>query len=330
MTRKSDFQDNALDVDKLKDLWRALGTDYARYGLYVPDDCEAPFYEGYRAEQHRGGHAQPTKDVYIRKWCQLRTNALRRQRAVAESFTAQTIETIDVPVCPVTLEPLTTATGNDTDWSVDRINNNFAYAFGNVAIMSTRANHAKSAKSFDEVLALANATTERDGLKPQQWARLTALMYGPAMLETGRMMHVRQVAPVYPWLIHVTFQELQELFVRFGLLSYNHRRQVERQISNPTLRTEVAALNMLVANRVRELESPYDIWFNDDIFRRVCEYPDLCDEEDADLVSWIRQIYPHIEIDQKNEADLHRNTKGFLFDSPLSLPETVRHRRKIH
>lgn len=330
MSDRSDLHDETLQVEQLQELWRALGADYARYGLHQPDDCPEPFFEGYRVERHRLGHVPPTKDVYVRKWCQLRANALRRQRAVAESFTPTSIRTIEVRCCPVTLEPLTMGTGTDTDWSIDRINNNFAYTLGNVAVMSTRANHAKSAKGFDEVLALSGATSERDGLEPKQWARLAALMYGPAMFETGEMMYVRQVAPVYPWLIVVSFQELQDLFVRIGRLPYDGRRMVERQLSNPDIRTEVAALNTLIANRIGKLDSPHDVWFDDELFQRVCMFVQLCDQEGLDLVRWVRQAYPSFEIEGQNAVDLRQDTRGFLFDTPLPLPKSGRRKQRTH
>ena len=51
---------------------------------------------------------------------------------------------IDVAVCPVTRELLTHGTGELSDASVDRVFNDAAYAAGNLAVMSTRANRAKS------------------------------------------------------------------------------------------------------------------------------------------------------------------------------------------
>lgn len=330
MSDRPELHDETLQIVQLTELWRALGADYARYGLHQPDDCPAPFFEGYDAERHGRGYVQPTKDVYVRKWCQVRANALRRQRAVQDSFNPKAIQTIDVAICPITRQPLTKGTGKGTDWSVDRLNNGLAYALGNVAIISKAANEAKSDRSFDEVVALSEATEPRHGLTPGEWSRLAALMYGPALIETGRALPIRQLVPVYPWVINTTFQELQELFLRIGMLRYDERRVIERRISNPILRTELAALGMLIANRIRHGEWAQDLWLDNELHGRVVEYVEHCERQHADLPRWVGQIYKAYEITDESHAALHADTNGFLFDHRLDLPVTRRRSRTMH
>ncbi|MFL9942914.1 hypothetical protein [Paraburkholderia graminis] len=78
----------------------------------------------------------------------MRQNTLRRGKVVNGVITPGFIEFIDYPTCPVTLVELTHSTGADTDWSVDRVNNDGAYADGNLIVMSVRANKAKATRAF--------------------------------------------------------------------------------------------------------------------------------------------------------------------------------------
>ncbi len=84
-------------------------------------------------------------------------------------------------VCPITGQALTRGTGADTDASVDRVNNQAGYAAGNLAVMSVRANRAKSAYDWRDAAAFlrqieAGQLGEIDGLNAREWARLAALM----------------------------------------------------------------------------------------------------------------------------------------------------------
>jgi hypothetical protein len=91
------------------------------------------------------------------------------------------LERIDVDVCPITGQALTRGTGADTDASVDRVNNQAGYAAGNLAVMSVRANRAKSAYDWRDAAAFvrqieAGQLGEIDGLNAREWARLAALV----------------------------------------------------------------------------------------------------------------------------------------------------------
>lgn len=81
------------------------------------------------------------------------------------------------------LTQLTHSELRESDSSVDRLNNNGAYARDNLAIISTKANTAKGKKSFEDVLALARGDRDEDGLSRQEWLRLACIMYGPSVLE---------------------------------------------------------------------------------------------------------------------------------------------------
>ena len=64
---------------------------------------------------------------------------------------------------------------------MDRVFNDAAYAAGNLAVMSTRANRAKAAYGVDDAMAFVRADRGRagsgqiDGLNAEQWARIAVL-----------------------------------------------------------------------------------------------------------------------------------------------------------
>ena len=155
-----------------------LGWDLAHYGWEPKEDAEVDVIEGHKAGKAHFGRRRKTPDRFERKWLQLRQSAIRRGRVVDESITPEFIVSIDHPTCPVTLVEMTHSTRQDTDWSVDRVNNEGAYADGNLVIMSVRANKAKHRKGFFEVADIVKENRDRDGLTAKEWARLKCIMLG--------------------------------------------------------------------------------------------------------------------------------------------------------
>ena len=160
-----------------------LGWDYAMYGLGLPEAIQAVSREGYElgTSNFRGKRKQ--SDRFVPKWLQLRTNAYRRGRLVNDDVTPKLIAEIDTETCPVTLLKLTHAEQLGSDWSVDRLNNNGAYAIENLAVISTKANTAKGNKTFEEVHELAKSYGPMEGLTPREWLRMACIMYGPSVVE---------------------------------------------------------------------------------------------------------------------------------------------------
>lgn len=158
-----------------------IGWDFARFGRTIDRAVADPsilagFYTGrehFRVPQH-------IADRFVSKWLQLRINAFRRRRILSPEVTPDYLRRIDCTTCPVTLVRLTHSTLLDSDWSIDRINNDGAYATGNLMVISTRANRAKGAKDCSEVARLARnpAHAVTDGLTAREWARVTCLMAG--------------------------------------------------------------------------------------------------------------------------------------------------------
>ena len=152
-------------------------------------------------------------DRFQRKWLQLRLGAWLRQRAVGDDVTPALLRTIDVRHCPVTREALTHCRLADTDWSVDRLNNDAAYASGNLAVMSVRANRAKGGRSFDDVLAAANGQQAAGDLTREEWLRLAVLMEGPAFVTRQHLAPLLPlVAPLPCRSVRLAIQQVQRLF----------------------------------------------------------------------------------------------------------------------
>lgn len=161
-----------------------LGWDFAHYASVPPPEHLhplSPVRQGWEAGLANFGRRtlQPTR--FARKWLQLRLNAWLRGRAFeGTQVNPAFLRLIDVAVCPVTREVLTHGTGELTDASVDRVFNDAAYAAGNLAVMSTRANQAKSCYGVDDAMAFVRQIElgqlgQIDGLGAEPWARIAVL-----------------------------------------------------------------------------------------------------------------------------------------------------------
>jgi hypothetical protein len=148
----------------------------------------------------------------------MRQGALRRGRVVQPEVTPDFIKFIDHPVCPVTLVPMTHGLREGTDWSIDRVNNDGAYAEGNLVVMSTLANKAKANKDFLTVAELAIESDDQqvvDGLSGRQWARLTSIMVGACASPTDELaMSYPLMTRILAGSVATDFQVLQSLVYR--------------------------------------------------------------------------------------------------------------------
>ncbi|MFQ5634369.1 MAG: hypothetical protein ACE5G3_03435 [Gammaproteobacteria bacterium] len=155
-----------------------LGYDLAMRGRDVPEDASKALCDGYRTGRRQ--YPFPRKaNRYIHKWLQIRLNALRRGKRVDTNITPGYLERIDLEHCPVTGERLTRSTGRGSDWSIDRCDNRRGYVPGNLVVMSTRANIAKSDLTFRQILANGQRDEPTEGLLPADWQRM-ALVVAPA------------------------------------------------------------------------------------------------------------------------------------------------------
>lgn len=166
-----------------------LGWDHAHHGLVPPAEHllpANPVRQGWEAGRASFGSRTLKPTRHVRKWLQLRLQAWKRGRAFeGVQVTPHYLAQIDTERCPITRVTLTHATGEGSDASVDRVYNDAAYAGGNLAVISLRANQAKGDMRWDEARTLAVLAEGRttgpgagtvDGLSSAEWARLAILM----------------------------------------------------------------------------------------------------------------------------------------------------------
>jgi hypothetical protein len=152
-----------------------IGQDFAHYGRVLAADVHKSIIAGYQEGLKEKGKWK--SDRYINKWLQLRLNAYARGKLFSDQITPDYIRSLDAETCPITGVQLTHATGKDTDWSIDRIANDFDYIPSNLIVMSTRANKAKGDKSADRIIRISESTdANRDGLTADEWKRMAELV----------------------------------------------------------------------------------------------------------------------------------------------------------
>lgn len=157
---------------------RALGHDLRRWIGIARSHWPPPLREGFDAAR-AAGVAPKSADRYVRKWLQLRESAWRRERVMADDVTPDLLRQIDVLRCPITRVLLTHGELGGSDWSIDRINNDGAYAANNLAVLSVRVNRIKGARSFEDVFVHTRSDAGGEGLSRAEWQRLAAVMLGP-------------------------------------------------------------------------------------------------------------------------------------------------------
>lgn len=157
-----------------------IGWDWYAYRLKVPEEAQAypSFMDGYNAAKE-ARVTNTDHDRFVRKIMLLRINAWRRGRIFSEDVTSEFLKSIDNGKCPISQVDLTHGTVTENDWSVDRINNDGGYVPGNLVILSTRVNQAKSDKTFHEIWDRAyggeDINTVIDGMTVYEWRRLTLI-----------------------------------------------------------------------------------------------------------------------------------------------------------
>ncbi|WP_395694172.1 hypothetical protein [Piscinibacter sp.] len=161
-----------------------LGWDYAHHGILPATpyaEEPSPLLDGLRAGQATFGTRTLLPTRHVRKWLQLRLHAWLRGRSVELlQVTPNHLQQIEASHCPITRMALSTATLEASDASVDRVRNDAGYAAGNLAMMSTKANHAKAANGFRDALRIlrdleAAGSPAGGGLTLAQWARVAVL-----------------------------------------------------------------------------------------------------------------------------------------------------------
>lgn len=269
---------------------RALGHDLYTQCLLNPQaDWPAPVCEGFARARHAGLRRQRA-DRFVAKWLQLRMGAWRRGRWVADDVTPALLQELDVACCPVSRVPLTHGTLQDTDWSVDRLNNDAAYAASNLAVMSAKVNRAKGALGLDQVLVRAHSAESHEGLTPSEWLRLGVLMLGPTHALTPHEAPLLPLcAPLPSRSVRLAVQQIQRLLTESCLRLADKSRWVRAFL--PACPTEAARWRLhaladavhLGLKRLGPSEQRWDVWLEPAVMLALARWREALDEP-----SWAR------------------------------------------
>lgn len=148
-----------------------IGFDLALYRLPKPKTEHQSILHGFDHKKAKRGSTKHA-NKFVRKWLTLRLNAFDRNIKFSEAITPQYLEDqlkYAEGRCPITHKKLTFGTLQDTDWSVDRLLNDYGYVESNVLIMSTRANAAKGNLSTEEIKAVCDTKKSHKGLSHRSW-----------------------------------------------------------------------------------------------------------------------------------------------------------------
>ena len=242
---------------------RTLGHDLLAWGRTLPTRCPSGVAEGFAEAQARGVIRQ-RPDRFVRKWLQLRLQALQRHRVINNDVTPDLLRRIDVARCPITRVVLTHGELLDTDWSVDRLNNDGAYALNNLAVIGTGANRAKGSRSFQDVFLLSQQTAPTEGLTPVEWLRMSSIMLGPCFaLDPGAAPVIPLAAPIPSRSVRQAVQQVQYVFTRGARQQSGKNALIKNfapiaQSERSTARLRIAA--EAIHQGLKGQKEPYDAW----------------------------------------------------------------------
>jgi hypothetical protein len=174
----------------------AIGSDYAFYGL-TPTTEHLSVLQGFNCSTFKGTSIKPS--VFIRKWLNLRIHAFERGIHFSENLTADILKKMwekSKGRCPYTRVKLTMGSLTGSDWSIDRLCNQYGYVPLNISVMSTEFNHAKGRLSTLEVQANLIENPKYKGFPSSAWHKLWESMKDVAELIEQCTKNVNQIDPM--------------------------------------------------------------------------------------------------------------------------------------
>lgn len=156
-----------------------IGQDFAYYRLNKPETFSSEVIDGYFCKKDSEGSTR-TANMFIKKWLNLRLHAYDRGLHFSEGLSIEKIKELYIAsrgVCPITRISLTAATCEDSDWSIDRVINDYGYVSSNLIVMSKKANEAKGDLSLAAVKAIRDSKSNSRGLTHKEWCILFDLMW---------------------------------------------------------------------------------------------------------------------------------------------------------
>lgn len=253
-----------------------VGWDHGSYVVPLSDRDPAAMHDGWK-ESYRRGPLSRTPNRYISKWLQVRRSAWHRQIPVADAFTPEYIELIDVPTCPIADERLTHALLVPSDWSVERLDNSLGYTPGNVAIVSRRINEAKGRLSPEALETLLQSRESAQGgkdsaleeLTATEVARLLSLLSGVQALLNDTSHHPWPAMAMSPGVPLSASALVSAAHVQVAMKPNDNLADLGRFLRSdvPSRHAHVKQASNALLRRVRRLIEqgvhPCDVWLSD-------------------------------------------------------------------
>ncbi len=292
-----------------------IGWDHARFGKRLDAGSGTPkMLEGYRAGLVQFPNPQHRPDRFSAKWLQLRVSAYRRGRIVQADVTPESIKFIDVPVCPVALTSLTHSARADSDWSIDRINNDGAYASWNLMVVSSKVNSAKGTKDFDSVAKIVHGGQPHDGLPLRQWERLLTLMVGayhPASsaprLPLLTKLPAGSIAPLYLLLQHMALTCVRNASMRNQLAKALNRHQ-----PHPTQKKLLLICFERLALCVKDAVYSYDAFADLQVQRLLRAWFESLPNDAAPALVALSSLFGAAQFDRGALGSWSLETRGYV------------------
>ncbi|MFZ6731657.1 hypothetical protein ACO0LG_07030 [Undibacterium sp. Ji42W] len=311
----------SIDEPDIVELGRALGHDFFQFGMKEPgQDWPASVAEGFRHAVASDVSRKPTSR-YINKYLQLRLNALRRRRHVDAQLTPELLQKIDVEFCPVTRKKLTHGELKDTDWSIDRLNNDAAYAPHNLAVMSTLANRAKGNRSYEQVFALSEMNEVTEDLSPTEWLRLAALMLGPCFATRPRLAPIIPLTTTIPkHTVRLAMQQIQYVFTTMAGTSAGRNALIKYfRMASPDehARFHLRLLADSVHEGLKQVDVPWDVWLQPGIMKALKEWRSTLNLSAFAMAAEISmQLAGARQVDKSRLQTWRLKTGGYLMHGP--------------
>lgn len=201
-----------------------IGFDHYRFNL--PLDI-ARFNDVHRQQIRYGYEAAKMQNVtkkhpdrYEKKLLMIRDRALMKGFEVLITVKDLQFRLAETKgLCPITKQPLTYAENHETDWSVDRVDNDCGYTPENIVILSTLANQAKTDMDLSGIIKKALGKNQPDDLlTASEWHRMACFYYQRMKMQK-------------PLCITLLLSECQPLYDQIVFLQlYKHQDQHPRAL----------------------------------------------------------------------------------------------------
>jgi hypothetical protein len=298
-----DATDAELDrEDSLSDRYAfQLGREMGIMRLTPPHDQEGqpswPHPEMAAGYAHGMQQQSRRSEIYLRKLLNLKVNAFARKIPVSSALSVEYLRSITVPVCPVSGVHLTQGTMTESDWSIDRLDNDLGYVPGNLCMVSTRVNTLKRdldlATLHSQVLAnfyslgldglVLNLPCGLRGLEGMRMASLMAGPQGNARGQTNRYAPLAMAPGAWTTVeAFVATLHVECAKSRLENKSYQIRMKMFKRLGNHAWRMSNRLVE-LVRTELGRNTHPADIWLDGDIFAHVAELIDHCNANPPEI-----------------------------------------------